>query len=42
MHMNGAITRIGVDTLPTLLFRPMAATVEREVKEAMEAVGARG
>ena len=42
MHMNGSITRIGADSFLILVFRAMAGTLVHDLKQAMEAVAARG
>lgn len=41
-HMNVSITRVAPDALVILVFRSMVQTLISEVKEAMEAVAARG
>ncbi len=41
-HMTASITRLGPESLLILVFRSMAATLVEELKEAMEAVSARG
>lgn len=42
MHMNGSVTRIGADSFLILVFRAMAGTLVHDLKQAMEAVAARG
>ncbi|WP_195818784.1 sarcosine oxidase subunit gamma [Roseobacter sp. MH60115] len=42
MHMNGSITRVGADSFLILVFRAMAGTLVHDLKQAMEAVAARG
>ncbi len=41
-HMNASITRTGAETFLILVFRSMAETLRHDLKEAMEAVAARG
>ncbi|MEE4188622.1 MAG: sarcosine oxidase subunit gamma [Roseobacter sp.] len=41
-HMNASLTRLDDGSLLILVFRSMAETLVHEVKEAMEAVAARG
>jgi sarcosine oxidase subunit gamma len=41
-HMNASITRTGAQTFLILVFRSMAETLRHDLKEAMEAVAARG
>lgn len=41
-HMNAAITRTSGDRMLIMVFRSMASTLVEEIKEAMEAVAARG
>lgn len=41
-HMNGSITRIGADRFLILVFRAMARTLVHDLKQAMDAVAARG
>lgn len=42
MHMNGSVTRTGPDRFLILVFRSMAQTLVHDLKQAMEAVAARG
>ncbi|WP_299782572.1 sarcosine oxidase subunit gamma [uncultured Roseobacter sp.] len=42
MHMNGSVTRTGADSFLILVFRAMAGTLVHDLKQAMEAVAARG
>ncbi|MCV3272609.1 sarcosine oxidase subunit gamma [Roseobacter sinensis] len=41
-HMNGSVTRLGPESFLILVFRSMARTLAHDLKEAMEAVAARG
>jgi sarcosine oxidase subunit gamma len=41
-HMNASITRTSADAFLILVFRSMAETLRHDLKEAMEAVAARG
>lgn len=41
-HMNASISRTGEDRFLIMVFRSMAETLVEELKEAMEAVAARG
>lgn len=41
-HMNGSVTRLGPNSFLILVFRSMARTLAHDLKEAMEAVAARG
>ena len=40
--LNASITRTGAETFLILVFRSMAETLRHDLKEAMEAVAARG
>ena len=40
-HMNGSVTRTGLDTLVLMVFRSMAATLVHDLKSAMETVAAK-
>lgn len=42
LHMNASITRLGADRILILVFRSMAGTLVHDLKQAMEAVAARG
>ncbi len=42
LHMSASITRTGKDSFLILVFRSMAATLVHDMKQAMEAVAARG
>jgi sarcosine oxidase subunit gamma len=41
-HMNASVTRTGAESFLILVFRSMAGTLVHDIKEAMEAVAARG
>ena len=41
-HMNASVTRLEADRVMVMVFRSMAGTLVEELKEAMEAVAARG
>lgn len=41
-HMNASVTRLGPQSFLILVFRSMAQTLAHDLKEAMEAVAARG